>query len=99
MWMEVGGRFRREEPYVYLWLIYVDVWQKPTQFCKAVIFQLKNKFKIKKITCGFELSCLILCTLLLFCYICDELCFLTVNIFVPLITSEAVGLGYCSICI
>ena len=42
MWREVDGRFRREKPYVYLWLVYVDVWQKPTQFCKAVIFQLKN---------------------------------------------------------
>ena len=23
-----------------LWLIHVDVWQKPTQYCKATIFQL-----------------------------------------------------------
>ena len=23
--------------------IHVDVWQKPTKFCKAVIFQLKNQ--------------------------------------------------------
>ena len=30
--MEVGGRFRREQ-YVYLWLIHVDVWQKPAQYC------------------------------------------------------------------
>ena len=29
--------------YVYLWLIHVDVWQKPTQFCKAIILQLKKK--------------------------------------------------------
>ena len=27
------------------WLIHVDVWQKPTQFCKAIILQLKNKVK------------------------------------------------------
>ena len=27
--------------YVYLWLAHVDVWQKPTQFCKAIILQLK----------------------------------------------------------
>ena len=34
------------ETYVYLWLIHVDIWQKPTQYCKAIIFQLKiNKFK------------------------------------------------------
>ena len=31
--------------FVYLWLIHVDVWQKPTQYCKAIIFQLKNTFK------------------------------------------------------
>ena len=38
---EVGGRFKREETCVYLWLIHVDVWQKPTQFCKAIILLLK----------------------------------------------------------
>ena len=27
--------------YVYLWLIHVDVWQKSTQYCKAIILQLK----------------------------------------------------------
>ena len=37
---------RREQ---HLWLIHVDVWQKPTQYCKAIILQLKiNKFKKKK---------------------------------------------------
>ena len=31
--------------YTYLWLIHVDVWQKPTPYCKAIILQLKiNKF-------------------------------------------------------
>ena len=30
---------------VYLWLIHVDVWQKSTQHCKAIILQLKNKLK------------------------------------------------------
>ena len=30
---------------MHLGLIHTDVWQKPTQYCKAVIFQLKiNKF-------------------------------------------------------
>ena len=37
------GRFKREGTYVYLWLIHVDVWQKPTKFCKSVILQLKIK--------------------------------------------------------
>ena len=41
-----GGRFKREGTYVYLWLIYVDVWQKPTHYCEAIIFQLKiNKYE------------------------------------------------------
>ena len=26
-----------------LWLIHVDVWQKTTKFCKAIILQFKNK--------------------------------------------------------
>ena len=47
MGWEVGGSFKREGTYVYLWLIHVDVWQKPTQFCEAIILQLKSKL-IKK---------------------------------------------------
>ena len=33
--LRMGGRFKREGTYVHLWLIHVDVWQKPTQFCKS----------------------------------------------------------------
>ena len=41
----MGRRFQREGMYVYRWLIHVDVWQKPAQYCKAIILQLKiNKF-------------------------------------------------------
>ena len=30
-------------------MVHVDVWQKPTQYCKAIILQLKiNKLKRKK---------------------------------------------------
>ena len=48
-WDGVEERLRREGIYVYLWLIHVDVWQKPTQHCKATILQLKiNKLKKKK---------------------------------------------------
>ena len=47
------GRFRREGTYVYPWLIHVDVRQKPTQYCQAVILQLKiNKVKNKKRLCA-----------------------------------------------
>ena len=48
MGWEVEGRFKREGPCVYLWLIHVDVWQKPTQYCKAIIHQLKIKKFFKK---------------------------------------------------
>ena len=47
MGRETGGRFNREGTNIYLWLIHDDVWQKPTQFCKVIIFQLKNR-QIKK---------------------------------------------------
>ena len=39
------GRFEKEGTYVYLWLIHVVVWQKPTQHCKAIILQLKINLK------------------------------------------------------
>ena len=47
MGWEVGERFKREGTSVYLWLIHFDVWQKPTQYYKAIILQLKinNFFK------------------------------------------------------
>ena len=32
------------EIYVYLWLIRVDIWQKPTHHYKPIIFQLKIIF-------------------------------------------------------
>ena len=39
---QVGKRFKRKGTYVCLWLIHADVWQKPTQYCKAIIPQLKT---------------------------------------------------------
>ena len=53
MKLEVGGRFKSGgNTYIYLWLIYVDIWQKPTQQCKTIILQLKvNKLqKPKRLT-------------------------------------------------
>ena len=44
---KIGGSFKREEIYVYLWLIHVEVWQKTTKSCKAIILLLKNKLKNK----------------------------------------------------
>ena len=34
-----GGSFKREGIYVYLWLIHVELLQKTTKFCKAIIRQ------------------------------------------------------------
>ena len=45
---EVGERFKREEIYVCLWLVHGDVWQKPTEYYKAIILQLKKKLKVEK---------------------------------------------------
>ena len=48
---EVGWKFKKEGTYVHLWLIYVDVWQKPTQHYKAILkyaFQLKINNFLKK---------------------------------------------------
>ena len=43
----VGGRLKRKEIYVYLWLIHVVVQQKLAQHCKAIVLQLKKKKKNK----------------------------------------------------
>ena len=54
----MGGRFKREGTYAYLWLIHVDVWQKLTQYCKAIILQLRiiNLFtKRRKNESGLDL--------------------------------------------
>ena len=48
-----GGRFKREGIYVYLWLIHVQVWQKTTKFCKAIILQgvHTEETRIERDTC------------------------------------------------
>ena len=39
---EGGGRgFQDGGTHLPPWLIHVDVWQKPSQYCKAIILQLK----------------------------------------------------------
>ena len=61
---------RREGTYVYLRLIHVDVWQKPTQICKPII--LKNKVKPKKIPrtlVSYHLTFLLFTQLQLHCHL------------------------------
>ena len=41
MGWEEERSFKTEEIYTYLWLIHVDIWQKPTQYYKAITLQLK----------------------------------------------------------
>ena len=41
MGWHVGGKLKGEGPFVGLWLIHGDIWQKLIQYCKAIIFQLK----------------------------------------------------------
>ena len=44
-----GSEVQEGEDTYILWLIYVDIWQKPTQYCNAIILQLKiNKILINK---------------------------------------------------
>ena len=54
MGWEVGRRFKREGTCVYLWLIHVDVWQKPTQQGKTIP-PIKNEFQKRKDSNGNDL--------------------------------------------
>ena len=38
---DMGGEFIWERIYIFLWLIRVDTWEKPAQYCKAIILQIK----------------------------------------------------------
>ena len=44
------GRSERETIYVYLCILHIVVWQKPIQYCKAIVLRLKINFlkKFKK---------------------------------------------------
>ena len=53
---EVGGRLSREGTDVYLQLIHVDVWQKPTQYYKALILPLKIKKILKNVEFSIALN-------------------------------------------
>ena len=45
----MGGRLGRKGTWVYLCLILVDVWQKTTKFCKAIILQLKDSVQFSSV--------------------------------------------------
>ena len=56
MGREVGGRFKRKGAYVYVWMIHVDVWQKPSHYCNVIILQLKKKKENTRICQNFFLG-------------------------------------------
>jgi len=57
-----GGRWEDGSgwgTHVHPWMIHVNVWQKPPQYCKVISFQLKffkNKNKFKNCTSGREMG-------------------------------------------
>ena len=44
-----GRRLKRERTYVYLWLIHVTIWQRPTQRVKEFKKSINQQINIKKI--------------------------------------------------
>ena len=42
---DVGGGGFRMGTHIHPWLIHVNVWQKPLQYCKVISLQLKYFFK------------------------------------------------------
>ena len=52
--MEWGGRWERVSrwgTHVHPWLIHVNVWEKPLQYCKVISLQLKNMLIKKPYIC------------------------------------------------
>ena len=39
---EGGGRGVQDGGHIYTWLVHVDAWKKPLQYCKVISFQLKQ---------------------------------------------------------
>lgn len=75
---EEGEKFQRKETYTYPWQMHVDVWQKPTQHCKAITPQLKINKRysflsiVKRIIAELEISFLaylLLSCLPVFCFL------------------------------
>ena len=52
--MDNGRKSQEGGLCTYLYLIDVDVWQRPTQYCKALILQLKTNNLKKKENPGYS---------------------------------------------
>ena len=42
-WISIASFSLVKKQFIYLWLVCVDVWQKPSQYFKVIILQLKKK--------------------------------------------------------
>ena len=54
---EVRG-FSGEGTHVCLWVIHVDLWQKPSQYCKVIICQLNESFNKANALLTISLTCI-----------------------------------------
>ena len=54
---EVRG-FRGEGTHVCLWMIHVDLWQNPSQYCKVIICQLSEIFEKADALLTISLTCI-----------------------------------------
>ena len=53
----MGERLQREGTYVYRWLIHVNVWQKPTQYCNyPSILRKKSKLMASSPIISWQIS-------------------------------------------
>ena len=53
---EDGREDQERRDILYLWLLHADTWQKPTQYWKAIILQLRlNTFKVSKVPGQLEI--------------------------------------------
>ena len=54
-WDGLRGELQERGDICALWLTHVLIWQKPTQYCKAIILQLKKE-EIRKTTSNFRMK-------------------------------------------
>ena len=55
-----GGRLERisgQGTHVHPWLIHVNVWQKPPQYCKVISLQLKKLINLENLILPFQYFC------------------------------------------
>ena len=54
--MGVAGKTQEVGTYVYFWVSHTVIWQKPTQYCKAISLQLQIEKILKRILQTLHMS-------------------------------------------